>query len=325
MTTSGTYSFSVTRDDIIRQAMLNIKRLDPNESPTSIETSDCARVLNMMCKQWMGKSDFAPGLKVWTRKRGHLLLNGLGNGYTLAYGAQGWTNTLIQNLSSGSSNAGTSTVYVAASVAASYSAGTGIAIEMSSNTLWYDTVTAVNTTTGAITIAGTLPYSSLLGSMIYGTTVTTNPTQAPLAIESAILRDDSYGDTPMRILTVQDWDMLPNKMDPTNMGDPSAILYEPGINTGTLWTDVGAAQDVSKHLVLTYFEPVQDFVNPLDTPYYPQEWYLALCWGLSEQISPMFGAPWGQKEEQLKNSALAIARNKGAEVSSLFFQPGAED
>ena len=82
MATSGTYSFGVTKYDIIRQAMLNIGKLDPVEAPTAEEMDDCSRLLNMMCKQWMGKTDFAPGLKVWTRKRGHLLLSNTTGAYT---------------------------------------------------------------------------------------------------------------------------------------------------------------------------------------------------------------------------------------------------
>jgi hypothetical protein len=39
----------------------------------------------------------------------------------------------------------------------------------------------------------------------------------------------------------------------------------------------------------------------------------------------MFGAAWTEKMEALKASSIAIARNKGSEISSLYFQPGAED
>ena len=96
-------------------------------------------------------------------------------------------------------------------------------------------------------------------------------------------------------------------------------------HASTVYTDVGSAQDVSKHIVITYLEPSQIFVNTGDEPYYPQEWQLPLVWGLSEQIAPMFKANWTQKMEALKTTALAIARQGDAERSSLFFQPGAED
>lgn len=72
MTTSGVYSFSVTRDQIVRLAMLNIGQLQDIEVPTAQELTDCSMFLNMMVKQWMGKADFAPGLKTWTRRHGHL-------------------------------------------------------------------------------------------------------------------------------------------------------------------------------------------------------------------------------------------------------------
>ena len=61
-----------------------------------------------------------------------------------------------------------------------------------------------------------------------------------------------------------------------------------------------------------------------DEPYYPQEWYLALCWGLSEQIGPMFKAKWNEKMEALKANAMAIARQGEPERSSLYYQPGTD-
>ena len=61
MPTSGTYSFTVTRDDIVREAMLNIGKLGEAETPTAQEVTDCARKLNMLVKQWMARQDFAPG------------------------------------------------------------------------------------------------------------------------------------------------------------------------------------------------------------------------------------------------------------------------
>ena len=42
---------------------------------------------------------------------------------------------------------------------------------------------------------------------------------------------------------------------------------------------VGGAQDVTKHLHVTYLAPTQDFVNPGDAPDYPQQWYRPLVLG----------------------------------------------
>lgn len=319
MTTSGTYSFSVSRDDIIRQALLNIKRLDPDESPTAAETSDCARVLNMMCKQWMGKSDFAPGLKVWTRKRGFILLSTTTGVYTIGPNQQGWANDMPATTLANAVSAGASSIVVSGTT--SMANGNTIAIEQDGmGSLFYTTVSSIVGTT--VNLAAPIPQDCDSGNAVFYYSVAA---QNPRKVETALLRDNLNTDTPLRIMTVQTYDNLPDKADPTNVGDPTAIYVEEGLETTNIYTDVGAAQDVSKRIVLTYQEPIQDFNNPLDTPYYPQEWYLALCWGLSEQIVPMFGAVWNDKLEQLKNNAIAIARNHNAEISDLYFQPGAED
>lgn len=318
MTTSGSYSFSISRDEIIRQAMLNIKRLDPDESPSPQEVTDCARVLNMMCKQWQGKSDFAPGLKVWTRKWGHRLLSNTTGAYTLSASAQGWTNSLLTTATTAAAAAAATAIVV--SSVTGMAATNNIAIELNSGDLFYTTISSIASLT--INLAAPLPSTVSSGNMVY---VYSTAAQFPLNLETAVLRDDQNSDTPLRVMTVQDYAYLPNKADPTYTGDPTAVYLEVGLGTATLYTDVGSAQDVSKHIVMSYMETVQDFTAAGDNPYYPQEWYLALCWGLTEQICPMFGATWTEKMEALKNSALAIARNKGAEITSLYFQPGAED
>src|SRR5260221_519397 len=74
-TSSGYCAFSVARDDIIRQAMLNHALLEPSEIPTAQEITDCARVLNMIVKQLAGQLDRAPGFKMWQRYRGELFLS----------------------------------------------------------------------------------------------------------------------------------------------------------------------------------------------------------------------------------------------------------
>lgn len=318
MTTSGTYSFSVTRDDIIRQSMLNIKRLDPEESPSSVETDDCTRVLNMMCKQWMGKSDFAPGLKIWTRKRGHLLLQRALGPFALSSSGTGWTNDLTRTTLASAAAAAAGSIVVTS--ASGFGTGSVVYVVLDSGAVSVESVASVASTT--ITLVGTLDAAAAAGNTVF---VYTTAAQAPLTVESAVLRDVNDRDVPLFLFTdVKAYDAYPGKLSSTDLGDPNSILVESGINSASVWLDVGYPNDCTKHIVLTYQEPVQDFINPTDTPHYPQEWFLALCWGLSEQISPMFNSKWTEKMEALKVSAMAIARNKGSENSSLYFQPGLE-
>ena len=318
MTTSGTYTFTVTRDDIIRQALLTIGKLAGNEYPKASDTQDCARLLNMMVKQWMGKGDYAPGLKVWTRKRGHLFLLNTTGQYSVGPTAVGWTNSYVKpTLASAIAVAGTS---FSVSDATGIAAASNIGVVMSDGSLVWNVVS---------TVVGTLitvltPYTKIapVGAQAFSYVTAA---QQPVTIETAVLRDIDNSDTPLRMLTVQDYDMVSNKADPNNMGDPGAIYYEFQLGNSNMFVDVGACQDVTKHIVVTYMEPVQDFVNPLDTPYYPQEWYLPLVLGLGKQAAPMYNKVWSALMQDNFKDALAIAQKKDPERITIFFQPGAED
>lgn len=318
MATSGTYSFTVTRDDIIKQALLNIGKLDPEETVSPWDTENCSRVLNMMCKQWMGKSDFAPGLKMWTRRHGHLFLSASTGTYQVGPTAPGWTNSYTQATTVGTASQGVGFLTLNTIGNAVVGGFVGV-IDYSGNLVWYSILFISGTT---LTLSAPLQNNVAVGStaFVYGV-----PAQQPLKVETAFLRDSNNDDTPLKIMTLQDYDYLPSKADPNFVSDPTAIYYEFQLGNSTLFTDCAGAQDVTKHICMSYMEPIQDFNAPLDNPEYPQEWYLALCWGLSEQIAPMKFVSWSEKMESLKNDALAIARHKDPEIITLYFQPGAED
>lgn len=321
MATSGTYAFAVTRDDIIRQAFLSIGKLDPFESPDAQQTQDSSIVLNMMVKQWMGKADYAPGLKVWTRKHGHLFLSSTTGQYTIGPGsATGWTNSYVYPVTTVAAAAAASSLTL--SSVAGIASGYNIGVELDSGALFWTTVSGAPVGL-VVTLAAPLPSSAASGAQIFAFQTIA---QQPLYIETCVLRDQNLVDTPVKIMqTVQSYDNLPNKADPTFIADPTAIYYENQLGNSYLYTDCGAAQDVTKHLVMSYMEPIQDFNNPLDNPSYPQEWYWALCLGLAKRICPQYNRPWSQLNEENYKEAMATARNKDAEKCELFFQPGAED
>lgn len=318
MATSGVYSFSVTRDDIIRQALLNIGKMDPDDTISSVQVSDASLVLNMMVKQWMGKTDFAPGLKVWTRKHGHLFLSNITGRYLIGPGATGWTNSYVFPVLTASTPAASATLVLSST--SGISGGYFIGIEQTDGSLFWTTVQSVASPN--VTLVSPLPVGSSIGSQVFAYQTVA---QQALFIETAVLRDQNLVDTPIKMLTVQDYDMLSNKSDPTNIQDPTAIYYETQLGNSYLYTDAGAAQDVTKHLVLTYMEPVQDFTTALDNPHYPQEWYLTLCWGLGKQICPQYNRVWTPLMEENFITSLKMSQQKDAEKTSLFFQPGAED
>lgn len=315
MSTSGTYSFYVTRDDIVREALLNLKKIDGIDPIEAVIMNDCVRKLNLLCKQWMGTADFAPGLKVWTRRRGHLFLHSTQYQYTLGPTSVGWATSY--------SNTTTTAAVAAATTALPVSSISGVAVgdrvgvELDTGDLFWTTVSSLGSLT--INLTDGAPSSSSSGNVVF--TYTDTP-QQPLLIEAAVLRDIRGSDTPLKIMLQKEYDFLPNKTSQNNYGDPTAIYYENQLGYSYLYTDVAGAQDVTKHIVLTFMEPVQDFVNSTDIPYYPQEWYRALCWGLAKECAPMFNSDWTPLMEDLFKTSLAISQKKDPENSAMFFNPG---
>lgn len=316
--TSGSYSFTVNRDQVIRQAMLNIGKLDENESPTAQQTSDCAFALNMLIKQWQGRGDFAAGLKVWTRKLGYLFLSGTSGKYSVGPTATGWTNSFAASTSSAAAAASATAITVVSS--SGFAGGANVGVQLSSGALYWTTIASTNGNT--INLSAGIPSAMPVGAKVFAYNTAA---QQPINIETAVLRDNQSNDIPLRMMTVQDYDNLPSKASTQSISDPTSIYYEFQLGNSNLYTDCGAAQDVSKYIVLRYMEPVQDVLQGSDTFEYPQEWYLALAWGLSSEIAPMFNAAWTQKMDENFKRSLSIAQHKDPERVSIYFQPGAED
>jgi hypothetical protein len=326
MATSGTYTFTTTRDTIIRMAMLNLGKLGENEGPTAQENSDAANYLNMMVKQWMGQADFAPGLKMFSRRIGHLFLSTTSGQYNLGFNSTAntgvnlanWTNSYIQTSLSVNALAGANTIQVE-SIAGILN-GDQIGIQMNGgyqngNLFW----TTVNGTPSGntITLASAIPAEAYSGGVVYDYN-----TYAQLIVrpEAVVLRDVNREDVPINMWTVQDYMFAPSKADPNYISDPVSVYFQRFANYTQLYTDVAGASDVTKHLVIEYMEPVQDFNNPTDNPEYPQEWLLALVWGLTKQICPMFNGVWTQEMQINYTEAMQVARNLDPDRTAMYFQ-----
>lgn len=335
MPLSGTWSFTVTRDEIIREAMLNIGAIGESEVPTAQEVTDCARKLNYIVKQWMGTQDFAPGLKMWTRQRADLFLGNTKFQYALGPGGDhfaaavtggglGQTYGQTQLLLNAVQGATTLTALQTTQI----NVNDYIGIQINSDIFW-TTVSAVNTVAKTFTIPSPgIPSPANGNAYVWNYTT---KAQRPLQIVTCILRDINYNDTPLNMLTLQDYEILPSKTQPTFQSDPTAYYYESQFASGTsvqgpgqFYIDCGGAQDVTKHLHIVYLRPVMDFNNPGDNPEYPQQWYRPLCWGLSREICGMFDAIWTQDMDLNYRESMAMAREADTETTSFYFQPYAE-
>lgn len=316
MTTSGVYTFTVNTNDIVREAMLNVGKLGEAETPSAQEYTDCSRKLNMLAKQWMAKQDFAPGLKMWKRRHGNLFLSMSQFKYGLGPSGDHWTETSFQQNTTATAVATATTINVPN---ANMTVNDQVGIELDSGVLFWTTVASKIGAT-QITIPATgLPSQASTGAMVFNYTTTA---QRPEIIETCVLRDSTGADQTMKIITLQDYDQMSSKQQPGFLSDPSYIYYEAQLTNGQLYIDVFGASDTTKFLHISYMEAVQDFVNTTDNPDYPQRWYLALSWGLTKQIAPMFNLPFTKDMQDNMTDALAIAREPDSDVNNIYFLPG---
>ena len=323
MTTSGIYTFSVNRDQIITMAMKLIGKLAEAETPTAQETSDCALLLNMMVKQWKGRSDFAPGLKMWKRSRADLFLSYTSGTYSLGPSGDKWAvsgSNYNRTLSSAAAaNATTLTV----SSITNATNGDNIGIVLDSGALFWTTISGAPSGT-TITLASGITSAASAGNYIFNYP-TSAQAQKPEFIEAIVLHDASTGvDVPVDFMTMQDYESLPSKNQSGYQTDPQFAYYEPGLTNGTLYTDVYGAIYTYKYLHIVYQVTIQDFNAATDSPDFPQVWYLALAWGLAQQIAPMFNVPFTDDMKLNASTALAMAREADPETTSLYFQPDAD-
>lgn len=327
--TSGTFNFSVTRDDIIREAMLNLALLEESEVPTAQEVTDCARKLNMIVKQLAGGMDKAPGFKMWQRQRGDLFLSPTQGIYTLSAQGDNWAGG-VSTLAAPATHSRTTTTSAAGPTQ------TVIPIDSTTNltlndyigfvgasSIYWTTVAGLGVGTVTIPAPG-LPAAVSGGAYVYNYTV---KAQRPLEIATALLRNAQGSDTPLTRMTLEVYEALPTKRQPGFVQDFTAFYYEPQqVNLqGQIFFDAYGAQDVTKHIHIVYLREAMDFNNPGDAPEFPQEWFDHLCWTLSLRIHSMFDVDWTQGMQEAFQQATGLAREANPQTTQAYFQPDDED
>lgn len=316
MAASGSYDYTVTAEDIITAAMQDIGAVDPGESITTEERASCLRTLNFLVKQWQGQSDFAPGLKTWTRKRAYVFLQKGQSAYNLGpsgdHAALSYvTTTLTANAAQGAS---TITVAAITGMATTYAIG----VQLNSGALQWTTINGAPSGS-TVTLTATLTGAANSGNRVF--VYQTKLQQRPLDVLTAVLRDSASQDTALDMMTFDEYEALGDK---TADGDPSAVLYEAQLTNGALTLDQ-EPDDVTKVVRLVFLSPVDDLDSSTNDLVYPQVWFAALEWGLAKRIAPSFQKPWGQDKQDIYQEALAIARNADPETSNLCFEPGLDN
>jgi hypothetical protein len=330
VSTSGAYNYLCTASDIITASFEDLGVISAGQTVDSADSATALRTLQMLAKQWMGTTDFAPGLKSWTRYRLFLFfaynqgVYYVGPGTTDDNATTGFRRYTVATAQTSGNNtvvvADSSVVYqpdLADAPTLSTTYKIGIQLDGSPSTMQWTTINGAPVDGGTnttITLTANLTGNVAAGNYIY--VYQTKP-QRPIEIETVTLLNSANITMPIRIYT--DVGQYEDVNQKTALGDPLAILVEP-LQTNTRITTNYYPYDVTKQLRFQVYYPTQNYDSTANDIEYPQQWYAALEWELAFRLAPKYGAPWSQEAEQNRQRAVAIAQQQEPARSSLYFQ-----
>lgn len=147
-------------------------------------------------------------------------------------------------------------------------------------------------------------------------------TPKPLKIIQAFIRNtDSNVDTPLSLITKQEYWELGNK---TSQGIPTQLMYDPQNLYGDIYIypapDTIVQADYEIHIL--YQRPYEDFDATSDTPDFPQEWHEAVKYGLAIRLAPEYGMPVQDRSQLFKEAMMikSVADSFGTEEGSMYIQ-----
>jgi hypothetical protein len=273
MATSGTNTFSVTRDDIIKAALRVLNSLGVGEEPIAEDYQNCSEALNIMIKSWA-----IEGFPLWVYQTVEVpMLTDLAVyplGPTAAYvfsvtvddGGTGYPDTGTVTFSSGAAT-GTYTAVdgVIQSVTVTNGGNSYTAIP---------TVTFVGAGTGA---TGTVHLAGVT-------------TSRPLRIIDAFIRNPENFDTTLTVISQQEYDIYGNKM---SLGVPNQIYYDNQLINGNLYV-INVPAQYGWTVYLTTQRMFEDMSAADDDFDFPKEWFQALKWGLANELAEEYQAEEGK-------------------------------
>lgn len=323
MATSGTTTFTVTRDQIIEAALRSLAVLEEGATPGPNALENASFSLNLILKKWQSE-----GIKLWTIKEYTLPLVPNQTSYTIGPSSAYNLNAskplrLIQAYLRDLSNETNSVGKISLT-----SGGTGYTVQPT------NPVSATGGTGSGATFNLTFTGASVTSVMLANTggsdyavgdvlTMTggTFTTAATVTVSSLL---SVYTDMPMTVISQQEYNMLSSKQ---SQGNINTVYFKPWRDYGEvsvfLTPNTFTAENYELHLFVQ--TPIEDITSANQNFDFPSEWFLALKWNLVADLASDYEKTltdkqyYEQKANMLKNELM----DWDIEWASTFFQPDA--
>ncbi len=314
MATSGSTNFTLTVEDVIRDALFKCEALEEGEAITGEHTESALRQLNRILKRWNTRQ-----LR-WARKEGVLFLNADQQIYTLpsdkcASGTFSYTRLNGAHLASATTLTVDSTAPGVPMTAMASSAIIGI--ELTDGTRHWTTVSSVGSPTSVTIASGLASAASDDGTVFWYTT----EIERPVRVFNLRRGPYSGAEVPIDMVARDVYMAQPNK---TSSSIPTMAHYQPDISAGKLyvWPVSSTCNNV---LRFTYQRTIEDadlVTNNLDMP---EEAVDALIYELASRLAPEYQLPL-DKRAALAAEAAELIEDMDAfdeDDTSVFLVPHA--
>jgi hypothetical protein len=319
MTTSGSYDFTRTRNQIIMRAGRLTGAIRAGSTMKAQDVSDFAEALNSMVKRW----SVTPGMHVWTTAEGTLFPQASQSKYALGSSSTDHaTETFYETeISTGGEASGQTTLSVEATT--NMTVGDYIGVVVDDGTLHWSTI--ASKTSSTVTINDALDDDASAGNKVFNyTTKLIRPLKIPNKEGAVRLYNLSSGNDSSLgpPISRDDYYLLPNK---TQTGTINQVFYDPQLTLGYiyLWSPPSSVTDLVK---FTWHRPIQDFDAAGDNPDLPVEWIDAMVYNLALLMAPEYDTPRDKMEGAFGIGAMAVkylddVAGFDREAESVFFQP----
>lgn len=309
MSTSGTVTFNVARDDICNGAARKLRILQQGELLPPNLLTNFAQALNAMVKRWS-----RAGIHVWTTKEATLFPAVDQIKYPLGPGASSHcAETIYETAVTSDTAYGLTSIPVDDTT--NMTVGDYIGIILDDGTIHWSTV--VSKTSIAVVIALALVDNASSLTPVYS--YTSNISRPLKVVGARRYEISSATETPITISMRLDYLNLPLK---TQRGAVSQVWYDAQMTTGylNLWM---APEATTQLIKFTWQKLIEDFSSAADNPDMPQEWIDTLIFNLAEVMMPEHPVPDKEAKIIVGLAAKFLDEMQGAdrEEGSVFFAP----
>jgi hypothetical protein len=275
MALSGSYTQTMTRTELIKDALVLLGVHDATQDVKSVDSMVGSRRLNLILGHWRNF-----GIQLWKQKHCAVILEKDKQQYALGPSSTSDHFTTYDDLArttlSAAAASGASTITVD-SITGITNADT-LLIELDDGTFEEETVNGAPSGS-TVTLTSTLASAAASGNAVFAYA---SRAQRPQRILEATRRDTSDHEIPVTVVGTQEFHTYPDKFESSY---PHTVSYKPTLTDGELRVYPPASSaNLGETLELLVEYPFQLFADAADEPDVPPEGHFALVYALAESL-----------------------------------------